>query len=190
MSRAFFVFLMSLNFAASLRPANLFRLRSAQLISRFHSVDGARGSTNENNPKHQVFFVLGGPGSGKGTQCERLMKEFDLCHLSAGELLRKERQSGSPQGQLIESFLVEGKIVPVSMSLSLLKREMDNRRDQIFLIDGFPRNQDNVNGWDKDMKDCTEILGVLYFDCSEQVLTQAFSAADISVSRRNSAGAF
>eukprot|EP00965_Chrysotila_dentata_P004991 163667-Pleurochrysis_carterae.AAC.1 len=65
-----------------------------------------------------VWFVLGGPGAGKGTQCARVIEYFRqkhlrYTHLSAGDLLRAERSSGSPQAELIESYIKEGKIVPV-----------------------------------------------------------------------------
>ncbi|CAM9945672.1 unnamed protein product, partial [Sphacelaria rigidula] len=91
-----------------------------------------------------VIFVLGGPGSGKGTQCERLATEYGYVHLSAGELLRQERESGSKDGQLIDEYIREGRIVPVAISLGLLQRAMKASGPfSRFLIDGFPRNSDN-----------------------------------------------
>ena len=45
----------------------------------------------KNSGKYQVVFVLGGPGSGKGTNCEKIVQKFGYCHLSAGDLLREER---------------------------------------------------------------------------------------------------
>jgi UMP-CMP kinase len=53
----------------------------------------------------RVLFVLGGPGAGKGTQCSKLVEEFDCVHLSAGDLLRAERQSGSAEAELIEKYV-------------------------------------------------------------------------------------
>jgi hypothetical protein len=64
-------------------------------------------------PKPSVFFVLGGPGAGKGTVCNKLVHAYGYVHLSAGDLLRDERDSGSPDGEMIENFIREGKIVPV-----------------------------------------------------------------------------
>ena len=57
-----------------------------------------RAEISPNTPsgeKPQIFFILGGPGSGKGTQCAKLSKEHGFLHLSAGDLLRAERDSGS-----------------------------------------------------------------------------------------------
>eukprot|EP00616_Rhizochromulina_sp_CCMP1243_P010068 CAMPEP_0118978714 /NCGR_PEP_ID=MMETSP1173-20130426/24342_1 /TAXON_ID=1034831 /ORGANISM="Rhizochromulina marina cf, Strain CCMP1243" /LENGTH=207 /DNA_ID=CAMNT_0006928925 /DNA_START=98 /DNA_END=717 /DNA_ORIENTATION=+ len=117
---------------------------------------------------HKVIFVLGGPGAGKGTQCAKLVDDFGLVHLSAGELLRKERASGSPDGQLIEEYLRDGRIVPVSISLGLLRQAMDGDAGSCFLVDGFPRNWDNVEGWNELMQDSAEVLCVLFLDCPEE----------------------
>ena len=72
--------------------------------------------------KPQVVFVLGGPGAGKGTQCERIVSNFGFVHLSAGDLLREERTSGSKDGELIENYIKEGKIVPVEITINLIKK--------------------------------------------------------------------
>ena len=66
--------------------------------------------------KPRVFFVLGGPGSGKGTQCGNMVKEYGFVHLSAGDLLRAERNRGGPNADLINSYIAEGKIVPIKIT--------------------------------------------------------------------------
>lgn len=90
---------------------------------------------------------VGGPGVGKGTQCSRLATECDLEHISAGELLRKEQLTGSHWGRVITDHLVIGKIVPVEITLSLLKQHMLRSPKRAILVDGFPRNWDNLHGW-------------------------------------------
>lgn len=62
-----------------------------------------------------VVFVLGGPGSGKGTNCARIVSKFGYVHLSAGDLLREERASGSALADMINTFIKEGKIVPAEV---------------------------------------------------------------------------
>lgn len=117
--------------------------------------------------KPKVIFVLGGPGSGKGTQSAKLSSDFGFIHLSAGELLRGERKSGSVLGQEIESYLKEGRIVPVEMSLGLIQKELQSKGDKdIFLIDGFPRNEENLRGWDSLMSNC-KVLTALCLTCSQ-----------------------
>eukprot|EP00978_Attheya_sp_CCMP212_P034042 scaffold140685_cov49-Attheya_sp.AAC.1 len=101
------------------------------------------------NPQN-VIFVLGGPGAGKGTQSELLMKEYPCRHLSVGELLRAERETNptSPNAKLIEDCLVQGTIVPVEVSLNLVQQAMaTSGKCCYYLVDGFPRNFDNLQGW-------------------------------------------
>lgn len=73
---------------------------------------GAAGSADRLPPGTKIIFVLGGPGSGKGTQCDRIVAKYKLKHLSAGDLLREEVKSGSSTGQELESVMKEGKLVP------------------------------------------------------------------------------
>ena len=95
--------------------------------------------------KPAVFFVLGGPGAGKGTVCKKLVKQHGFVHLSAGDLLREERNSGSKNADLINYYIKEGKIVPVEITVNLIKKAMEKQgwAKKKFLIDGFPRNQEN-----------------------------------------------
>lgn len=120
------------------------------------------------------MFVLGGPGAGKGTQSNLIESHYPVCHLSVGELLRNVPDD-SPHRDLIATSLVSGKIVPVEISLSLLRRAMEEKaeelgRDVIFLVDGFPRNFDNLRGWCRVMSDVSVIASVLVYQCPLHVL--------------------
>ncbi|XP_045479090.1 UMP-CMP kinase-like [Harmonia axyridis] len=117
----------------------------------------------------KVVFVLGAPGAGKGTQCSKIASEYNYVHLSAGDLLREERTKPDSQyGKMIDSYMKEGKILPVAISCGLLKKAMFDSKKEKFLIDGFPRNQDNVEGWTKDVADHVDLQCVLFFDCPLQ----------------------
>lgn len=123
--------------------------------------------------KPRVVFVLGGPGAGKGTQCENIVREFGFVHLSAGDLLREERNKpGSKYGDLIEDHIRRSEIVPVEITLSLLLSAMEKSEKNKFLIDGFPRNQDNLDGWDRNMTGKVDLLFVLFFDCAAEICIQ------------------
>jgi len=122
--------------------------------------------------KPNVIFVLGGPGAGKGTQCSKIVEQFGHVHLSAGDLLRAERAApGSEFGELIEGHLVNGTIVPVEITCSLLERAMTESEKNNFLIDGFPRNENNLEGWRKVMGDKVNLQCVLFFHCTQEVCT-------------------
>jgi len=72
-----------------------------------------------------VLFVLGGPGAGKGTQCANLVRDYKFTHLSAGDLLRAEQdRKGSEFGDLIKSYIKDGKIVPMEVTVQLLENAM------------------------------------------------------------------
>ncbi|GMM27845.1 bifunctional uridylate/adenylate kinase [Martiniozyma asiatica (nom. inval.)] len=117
-----------------------------------------------------ILFVLGGPGSGKGTQCGKLVKDFDFVHLSAGDLLRAERASGSESGELIENYIKEGLIVPQEITIKLLENaivDAYNSGKRQFLIDGFPRKMDQALTFQNSV---SSAKGVLYFDCPEAVM--------------------
>ena len=107
--------------------------------------------------------------SGKGTQCEKIVKQYGFKHLSAGELLRTEQNAKNSQfGELIHKHMVNGTIVPVAITCSLLLRAMKDSKCENFLIDGFPRNQDNLNGWIREVDpDLVNTKNVLFFDCSQ-----------------------
>ncbi|XP_071764122.1 UMP-CMP kinase [Centroberyx gerrardi] len=125
--------------------------------------------------KPQVVFVLGGPGAGKGTQCSKIVENYSYTHLSAGDLLRAERaREGSEFGQLIDNFIKEGKIVPVEITINLLKKAMEetmqaDEKKFRFLIDGFPRNENNLQGWTTVMDGKADVKFVLFFDCGNEV---------------------
>ncbi|TIA88100.1 hypothetical protein E3P81_03659 [Wallemia ichthyophaga] len=121
-----------------------------------------------------VIFVLGGPGAGKGTQCGRLVEDYSFCHLSAGDLLRAEQaREGSEAGELIKSFIREGRIVPSYVTLNLLKNAMDDaithRNITRFLIDGFPRQMDQALSFDEHI--CNSRF-VLYLNCPESTMEE------------------
>lgn len=88
-----------------------------------------------------VIFVLGGPGAGKGTQCSKLVSDYGFKHLSAGDLLREEQdRPGSDFGEMIKTYIKEGTIVPMEVTIQLLenamKKAMAEEKKSTFLIDG------------------------------------------------------
>merc|ERR1711934_793660 len=98
----------------------------------------------------------------------RIVEKYGHVHLSAGDLLRAERASpGSQYGELIEHHITNGTIVPVAITCSLLERAMKASAKTEFLIDGFPRNEDNLTGWTEAMGDKVNLRGVLNIDCGE-----------------------
>ncbi|KAF2967079.1 hypothetical protein GQX73_g6505 [Xylaria multiplex] len=130
-----------------------------------------------------VLFVLGGPGAGKGTQCERLVAAYGFTHLSAGDLLRAEQnRPGSQYGELIKDYIKNGQIVPMEVTIVLLENAMREAMAAKptststptsttpalkgkFLIDGFPRKFDQAVKFEEAV--CPAKF-VLFYDCPEE----------------------
>ena len=121
--------------------------------------------------KYKVIFVVGPPGVGKNTQCDKLVQKYNFIHFSTGDLLREEISRGTEDGKLIKTIMSQGKYVPVKITCGLIKKEMDNySKDKIFLIDGYPRNQDNIDGWNQIFGDKYILITSIIMDCDENEL--------------------
>jgi len=121
-----------------------------------------------------VIFVLGGPGAGKGTQCTNLVRDFGFKHLSAGDLLREEQdRPGSEFGEMIKTYIKEGQIVPMEVTIQLLENAMNasikENGKRKFLIDGFPRKLDQAFAFEEKV---VPSKFTLFFDCSEETMRE------------------
>jgi len=86
------------------------------------------------------LVIFGPPGSGKGTQSEYIIKKYGLKHLSTGDLLRAEKNSGSELGNRIKELIDRGELVSDELVEEMVKNNvMRNREAAGFIFDGFPR---------------------------------------------------
>lgn len=87
------------------------------------------------------IVLFGGPGSGKGTQSERLIKKYGLHHISTGEVLRDHIKRGTELGKIAKSYIDEGQLIPDELMISILDEVLENEaKDKPGVIfDGFPR---------------------------------------------------
>ena len=88
------------------------------------------------------IVIFGAPGSGKGTQSERLIKEYGLHHISTGELLRDHIARGTEIGKVADSYISQGNLIPDELMLELLEHEIDTNSQKTskgIIFDGFPR---------------------------------------------------
>ena len=86
-----------------------------------------------------MVWVLGGPGCGKGTQCDKIVAKYGFTHLSSGDLLRDEVKSGSDRGKQLNAMMEKGDLVPLFVVLDLLSEAMLSKLggSKGFLIDGM-----------------------------------------------------
>jgi len=84
--------------------------------------------------------IFGAPGSGKGTQSAFISEKYGLEHLSTGDLLRSELQTKSDLGNLIDSYITNGNLVPDQLIISMLAKVLDTKKSEKgYIFDGFPR---------------------------------------------------
>jgi adenylate kinase len=96
------------------------------------------------------LILFGPPGSGKGTQSERLVEKYGLVHLSTGDLLRKERKLKTPLGIEAQQFIDKGQLVPDEVVIGMISSALDeNSHAKGFLFDGFPRTVAQAEALDK-----------------------------------------
>jgi adenylate kinase len=86
------------------------------------------------------IILIGPPGAGKGTQCQRLVQLLRVPHLSTGEMLRAAVRAGTPEGRQAAEFMTQGQLVPDPLIVGMVSRrlEMEDCRNGC-LLDGFPR---------------------------------------------------
>ncbi len=92
------------------------------------------------------LILLGPPGAGKGTQAERLREDFTLPHISTGDMLRAEVTQGSDLGREAKRYMDAGDLVPDEVIISMIiKRVEGPDAAEGFLLDGFPRNEQQAD---------------------------------------------
>ena len=120
------------------------------------------------------IILFGPPGSGKGTQSEKLITAYGLKHLSTGDLLRSEISAQTPLGIEAKSIMDRGQLVPDEVVVGMISSALDaNPKAKGFLFDGFPRTVAQSEALDKLLKLKNTSIGVfLALEVSEEELTQ------------------
>lgn len=85
--------------------------------------------------------IFGAPGSGKGTQSEKLIERYGLHHISTGEVLRDHIARKTPIGQIAKTYINQGQLIPDSLMIKILEEIIDNepKAKEGVILDGFPR---------------------------------------------------
>lgn len=87
------------------------------------------------------LVIFGGPGSGKGTQSEKLIDRYGLTHISTGEVLRREITNDTELGRIANSYISNGNLIPDDLMIRILDHEIQQLKPTAkgFIFDGFPR---------------------------------------------------
>ena len=86
------------------------------------------------------IVIFGAPGSGKGTQSERIVEKYGINHISTGDLLRAEIKNGTELGKTAKGYIDQGQLIPDELMIDILASVFDSFKDSKGVIfDGFPR---------------------------------------------------
>ncbi len=120
------------------------------------------------------LILFGPPGSGKGTQSEKLVEKYGVIHLSTGNLLREEITNKTPLGIEAKKFMDHGQLVPDEVVIGMVDSFFEKHKSAPgFLFDGFPRTVAQALALDKLMGlKKTEIATVLALDVKEEELVK------------------
>ena len=124
------------------------------------------------------LLVLGPQGSGKGTQAKRICAEYDVPHISTGDMFRAAIASRSELGRQVEPILAAGNLVPDGLTVALIRERLEQADAQGgFVLDGFPRNLAQADALDAMLADVERTLdAILFVDLSDERATERLLA--------------
>jgi adenylate kinase len=123
------------------------------------------------------IVLMGAPGSGKGTQAQRLVTQFNIPQISTGDILRKHRSEGTELGKRADAIMAKGLLVDDATMLAIIRDRVSQADAQDgFILDGFPRTQPQAEGLNTLMRELgTPIDAVVLFEVSDQELVRRIS---------------
>ena len=103
------------------------------------------------------IVLFGPPGAGKGTQAEIIKQEYDLFHISTGDVFRYNIKNNTDLGLLAKGFMDKGELVPDQITIDMLSDVVEkNSHVNGFIFDGFPRTIYQANEMNKILNFCFE----------------------------------
>jgi adenylate kinase len=120
------------------------------------------------------LIFLGPPGAGKGTQAVKLSKQFNICHVSTGEIFRQAIADGTELGKKAKAYMDKGELVPDELVIALVERYLSNPNcREGFLLDGFPRTTNQAIKLDEILeRQKWRLDAVVNFQASKQELIE------------------
>ena len=108
------------------------------------------------------LILFGPPGSGKGTQAEKLVEKYNLLHISTGDLFRYEMGNDTELGLKAKEYIAKGELVPDSITTGMLKNKVDANPDVAgYIFDGYPRNTNQSESLDEILAEKGEEVSIL-----------------------------
>lgn len=108
------------------------------------------------------LILIAAPGAGKGTLSNDLLEKYDYVHISTGDLLREQVAKGDDLGKKIHEFQVAGKLVPSEIVYEALEKKLSDKAcDNGYILDGFPRNIEQAEEYEKILERSGRELGTV-----------------------------
>ena len=129
------------------------------------------------------LLIMGLPGAGKGTQAAKIVKEFNLIHISTGDMFRAAMANGTEMGKLAKSYIDRGDLVPDEVTNGIVKDRLaeDDIKANGFLLDGFPRTIEQAYALDTILKELDLPLdGVINISVNPDILLDRLSGRIIN----------
>lgn len=120
------------------------------------------------------IIIFGAPGSGKGTQGQKLTDRYKLTHISTGEVLREKIRKQTPLGKLADEYISKGQLVPDNVVIDILTKFFaDNPTSNGYIFDGFPRTLRQGEAMDEMLAEKNESINVvLWLDVDDDELVE------------------
>ncbi|XP_038596418.1 adenylate kinase isoenzyme 1-like isoform X2 [Tachyglossus aculeatus] len=116
-----------------------------------------------------IIFVIGGPGSGKSTQCKNIARKYGFHHVALGDLLRQAGSEATSRGRQIDDIMKKGLLLPTGAILDILNEDMLSQPEiRGFLVDGFPRALEQAKEFEQ--TDSRLPDAVIALDCETETL--------------------
>ncbi len=108
------------------------------------------------------IVLFGPPGSGKGTQSEKIIEKYNLVHISTGDLLREEVAAQTDLGKQAKEIMDKGELVPDKIVIGMIRKKLEEHQNGPgFIFDGFPRTVEQARALRKALTDYDERVSVM-----------------------------
>ena len=124
------------------------------------------------------ILLMGLPGAGKGTQSERLVKDYQIVHIATGDIFRAAIQNETPLGLQAKAYTDNGNLVPDEVTNAIVRERLaqDDVKAQGFMLDGYPRTSAQAQALDQNLVELNSpIHAVIYIDVDPEVLKDRLS---------------